>query len=260
MSLLCDSPICDTSLAAPPVVLPPVPSPSCGLPVNGSFTNATIHTDGNGCIALIESGVPFVYTPDPCCPSGSGTGGGGAGLDGPPGADGAAATVTVGTVSTAGSGTPAAVVNVGTSHAAIFNFTIPAGAAGTDGASPTGLSGTFQGLQILNGQVQSLPSWWPPLTSFDPATVTNNGISAAFNKNPDGSVTVTLDASGMKADYDAKINVASSNTSAVNTSLNLLQGQHDTLRLDHNALQLLHNTLRTDHDALKARVDAAGIP
>lgn len=61
------------------------------------------------------------------------------GPKGDPGEDGAAATVTVGTVTTGEPGTEAAVVNGGTSSAAVLNFTIPEGAAGAQG--PAGQDG-----------------------------------------------------------------------------------------------------------------------
>lgn len=58
------------------------------------------------------------------------------GPQGPAGADGkdgAAATITVGTVTTGEAGTSAAVTNSGSSSAAVFNFTIPRGAKGDKG-------------------------------------------------------------------------------------------------------------------------------
>lgn len=57
------------------------------------------------------------------------------GSPGDPGAPGDAATIAVGTVTTVPDGTPASVTNVGTSQAAVFDFDIPAGPAGsvTDG-------------------------------------------------------------------------------------------------------------------------------
>ena len=58
-----------------------------------------------------------------------------AGAVGPPGAPGSigpSSTITVGTVT---SGSPAAVVNVGTTGAAIFDFTIPTGAQGVSGTT-----------------------------------------------------------------------------------------------------------------------------
>lgn len=68
---------------------------------------------------------------------------GGTGPAGADGKDGAAATVTVGTVTTGEPGTDAIVTNSGTENAAVLNFTIPrgetgaVGASGADGVSPT---------------------------------------------------------------------------------------------------------------------------
>lgn len=59
---------------------------------------------------------------------------------GPTGTSGAAATVTVGTVTTGAPGSSASVVNAGTSSAAVLNFTIPAGATGPQG--PQGPAGS----------------------------------------------------------------------------------------------------------------------
>lgn len=57
-----------------------------------------------------------------------------AGGAGPTGAQGAAATVSVGTVTTGAAGSSASVINTGTSSAAVLNFTIPQGAAGAAGS------------------------------------------------------------------------------------------------------------------------------
>jgi hypothetical protein len=54
---------------------------------------------------------------------------------GPTGAAGAAATIDVGTVTTVNPGDPATVTNSGTTSAAIFDFEIPEGVAGTPGAA-----------------------------------------------------------------------------------------------------------------------------
>lgn len=58
-----------------------------------------------------------------------------AGADGEPGKDGAAATVTVGTVTTGEPGTDAAVTNTGTENAAVLDFVIPKGEKGDPGNS-----------------------------------------------------------------------------------------------------------------------------
>ncbi len=57
------------------------------------------------------------------------------GEDGTVGPDGTAATITVGTTTTGDAGTNASVTNSGTSLDAIFDFTIPKGADGTNGAT-----------------------------------------------------------------------------------------------------------------------------
>ena len=58
------------------------------------------------------------------------------------GGGGSTATISVGTTTTGDAGTDASVTNVGTSEAAIFNFTIPRGNTGTTGATgPQGPQG-----------------------------------------------------------------------------------------------------------------------
>jgi hypothetical protein len=64
-----------------------------------------------------------------------------AGSAGPTGPTGSAATVAVGTVATGAAGSPATVTNVGTSSAAVLNFSIPQGAAGAPGSGGGGTSG-----------------------------------------------------------------------------------------------------------------------
>jgi hypothetical protein len=62
------------------------------------------------------------------------------GTNGTNGANGAAATISVGTVTTGAPGSSAIVTNAGTTSAAVLNFTIPQGAAGTGGSSFSGNS------------------------------------------------------------------------------------------------------------------------
>ena len=57
------------------------------------------------------------------------------GLDGPQGIQGLAATITVGATSTGPAGSTATVTNVGTTGAAILNFTVPRGATGAAGTT-----------------------------------------------------------------------------------------------------------------------------
>ena len=59
------------------------------------------------------------------------------GPTGPSGPTGVAATVSVGSVTTGAAGTPAKVTNSGTNSAAVLNFVLPQGAAGTGGSGGT---------------------------------------------------------------------------------------------------------------------------
>lgn len=69
------------------------------------------------------------------------------GSAGPTGPSGEAATVRVGTVTTGAAGSLASVTNSGSASAAVLNFTIPQGAAGTNGTGggPGGVSGALSG-------------------------------------------------------------------------------------------------------------------
>jgi hypothetical protein len=73
-----------------------------------------------------------------------------AGAAGPSGPAGSAATVTVGSVSTGAPGTQATVTNTGTNTAAILNFTIPQGAAGSPGSGGSGGGGSTSGIPFAS--------------------------------------------------------------------------------------------------------------
>jgi hypothetical protein len=66
-----------------------------------------------------------------------------AGGDGPTGPTGSAATMAIGTVTTLPAGSQATVNNSGTEQAAVLNFGIPQGVAGTGGTGGSGTSGNF---------------------------------------------------------------------------------------------------------------------
>jgi hypothetical protein len=88
---------------------------------------------------------------------------------GPTGTAGAAATVSVGTVTTGAAGSSASVTNVGTSSAAVFNFTIPAGATGA-----TGPAGTTSWAGITDK-----PSFAAVATSGSASDLTTGTLNAA---------------------------------------------------------------------------------
>jgi hypothetical protein len=138
------------------------------------------------------------------------------------------------------------VINIGTANAAILNFTIPAGAAGLNGATPTGIDHSVNGFIVDNGLIQQLPSWWPPIHTFNPTSSTNNGVSVVFTKDSLGNVAAVIDASTLQATFAAGQATQDSTVTALTATV-------ATLQTDLTALTTAHNTL-------KARVDAAGIP
>lgn len=82
-----------------------------------------------------------------------------AGLVGPTGATGAtgaqgtAATIAVGTVTTGAAGSSASITNVGTSSAAIFDFTIPRGDTGAGGGGAVTISGKTGAYTVVAGDL-----------------------------------------------------------------------------------------------------------
>jgi hypothetical protein len=75
---------------------------------------------------------------------------GSVGPQGPAGTPGAAAMVSVGSVTTAAAGTAAAVTNSGSGQAAVLNFTIPQGAAGAAGSGGSGGGGSTSGIPFTS--------------------------------------------------------------------------------------------------------------
>lgn len=123
---------------------------------------------------------------------------------GPTGADGQAASIAVGGVTTGAAGTSAAVVNSGTSSAAVLDFTIPrgdtgaAGATGADGAAgAVGATGP-QGPQGDPGAAGATGATGPagPVAGTDTQVIFNDAGAAAgdagltYNKTTD-ALTVT---------------------------------------------------------------------
>lgn len=113
------------------------------------------------------------------------------------GAAGAAATIAVGTVTTGAAGSQASVTNVGSSSAAVLNFTIPAGATGPQGA--TGPAGT---------------TTWAGITD-KPSEITN--LSTALS-----GINTALDGKANAADFDQSLQTTDSVTFAGVSVDNLL--------------------------------------
>ena len=104
----------------------PAATVAVGLTTTGTpGSNAMVTNVGNSSAAIFEFTIP----------SGVQGATGATGPQGPTGPGGAAATVAVGSTTTGTPGSNAMVTNVGTNNAAIFDFTIPAGATGAQGAT-----------------------------------------------------------------------------------------------------------------------------
>ena len=107
---------------------------SCQDPASSGWTPAT-HT-----MEVIQGTNFLSVTLLPCLTVGPQ---GPAGPQGLPGLPGTAATVTVDRTTTVAPGTPASVINSGTSSAAVLNFTIPQGVPGLPGTAATVAVGTI---------------------------------------------------------------------------------------------------------------------
>jgi hypothetical protein len=124
-----------------------------------------------------------------------------AGSAGPTGPTGAAATVSVGTVTTGAAGSSATVTNTGTAGAAVLNFTIPQGAAGTGGGGGGGgTSGipfvsTYHGASFTSTYYSVNNTTGSASETGSVLTWVPNGCTATqlsvFSQQP-GTVTVTL--------------------------------------------------------------------
>lgn len=105
------------------------------------------------------------------------------GLIGPTGPAGPT-TLAVGTTTTGAAGTSAFVANSGTSTAAVFDFTIPQGAAGAAGAAGVGVpvAGTVGQVLTKNSSTNYDTSWaTPEVTLAGAQTLTNKTIAFADN-------------------------------------------------------------------------------
>jgi len=132
-----------------------------------------------------------------------------AGLVGPTGATGAtgaqgtAATIAVGTVTTGAAGSSASITNVGTSSAAIFDFTIPRGDTGAGGGGAVTISGKTGAYTVVAGDLGTVinctaNTFTVSLTAA--ATIgagfrcwvwnTSNTSSHVITIDPDGSETI----------------------------------------------------------------------
>lgn len=133
------------------------------------------------------------------------------------GADGAAATIQVGTVTTLAAGSSATITNSGTTAAAVFDFEIPAGAAGnpgtngTDGTDATITVGTVStGMAGSNATVINSGTASAAVLNFtipqgDDGTAATITVGNVTTGAPGSSVTVTNTGSSNSAVFDFTI-------------------------------------------------------
>jgi hypothetical protein len=138
---------------------------------------------------------------------------GATGAKGATGPTGAAATVAVGTTTTEDAGTQALVTNSGTSSAAVLNFTIPQGAAGSAGLGLV-FTATYQAFESKDEvtSVTNLTTANEGLLGYNavqfvtimPAACTVNALYASLTPNPGSSlpsVQVTLVKNSESTDF-----------------------------------------------------------
>ena len=130
----------------------------------GTTTTGAAGTSANVTNSGTTSAATFNFT----IPRGDTGATGATGAQGPQGIPGTAATIDAGTTTTGAAGSSASVTNVGTSSAAVFNFSIPRGDTGATGA--TGATGTAATIAVGTTTTGAAGS---------SATVTNVGTSSA---------------------------------------------------------------------------------
>jgi hypothetical protein len=125
------------------------------------------------------------------------------GSPGTDGTDGAAATIAVGTVTTGAAGSSATVTNVGTSAAAVFDFSIPQGATGPAGAdtpdtppsSPSIYDDEFPGSSLSGSWTQALLTTTATVANgcliLTPPNVASPSLPGIYKAAPAAPFTVT---------------------------------------------------------------------
>jgi hypothetical protein len=167
------------------------------------------------------------------------------GSAGPTGPAGAAATVSLGTVATGAAGSPAAVTNSGTASAAVLNFTIPQGAAGTNGSG--GGSGSASG--TLPGSMYHAVSFYslyysvsntnaagsedPSILTWVPAGCTATTLSVYSQQMQAITVTLRQGTPGNMADTALVCTAASGGSCSVTGSVAVAAASFVDLRVNN---------------------------
>lgn len=217
---------CSGCTPTPPVM------PRCDVVLpDGVYPWATLVVE-NGCITGVQPGQIPAYTPDPCCDTPGGGGGGDEPCDCPPGEPGENATITPGQTFSVPYGQPPNVVNVGTPTNAVLDFYIPAGKPGDDNSGGSGVSDDRGGIIIENGLVVGLPATWPPALYINPQTPQLNVQFQASAPDPTtGVVTLSLNLS----QFDQALRDYTN--SQVTAAVTPLQGQITALQQTITAMQ-----------------------
>jgi hypothetical protein len=180
---------------------------------------ATVTNVGTPSAAVFDFGIPEGPQGDP----------------GTPGTPGAAATIAVGTTTTGAPGTNAAVVNSGTSSAAVFDFTIPRGDVGPQG--PQGNPGpTVPLCDILtvgNTACLDINMDQNDLTNvgsidFDTSPANAGAVARLQWNNTDGTLDIGLKGGGVTLQIGQEMVARVVNK----TGGNLLESQYRAVRVD----------------------------
>jgi hypothetical protein len=165
-----------------------------------------------------------------------------AGSAGPSGAGGMAATVQVGSVTTGAAGSTPAVVNVGTTSAAVLNFTIPQGAAGAAGSGGSGAS-TGSGLGSMVHEVSYAAVYYaannPNQSASEDSSVltwipngcTATGLQVFSKQGATITVTVRVGTLGAMADSTLSCQVATGGSCTATGSVSVPAGGFVDLRV-----------------------------
>jgi hypothetical protein len=165
---------------------------------------------------------------------------------GPAGATGAAASVTVGTVTTLAAGATATVTNSGTAQAAVLNFGIPQGAAGSSGSGGGSGTGTSSGSFAAMYHPVSYNTLYYAVNSPNASATEASGAVLAWvpqgctatrldvYSQQSGAITVTLrsGAPGSLSDTTLSCSPATNGSCSVTGSVPVAPGQFLDLRID----------------------------
>lgn len=188
------------------------------LSPDGDFTNPVIAVR-NGCIVAVASGTAPVYTPDDCCGD-SPVGGGPIIVEpGPPGEDGAAASISVAPI-VQGTGSTWVVENIGTPSAAVLRFTAPnpSSGASTPG-DPLAVTVEEGGWKIERGLVYAGPPGTGTLKTIKIGDTKDQYVFQAGFDTTDNVPTITINLDGLLTPLKERVTELETQMAAVLNTL-----------------------------------------